>query len=189
MAVPERFSELNLLWDFLQVATRLEDDLGVKVQEVHFPELRYSFQIWDTYMGLSDKEGKVGPHDSLILMSALMSVGINWTADNVYRGRKDERIQGKRALVAFSVQDTESINPVKESRLSNLFSPQPTVTHTLQSPMAKHQGLSWVLKCFLPSASSGVRCIDGGLRTSSVACVGAAEVDVGKVWAYYGCYW
>lgn len=40
---------------------RLEEDLGVKVQEVHFPELHYSFQIWDTYMGLPDKEGKVGP--------------------------------------------------------------------------------------------------------------------------------
>lgn len=38
----------------------LEEDLGVKVQEVQFPELRYSFQIWDTYMGLSDKKGKVG---------------------------------------------------------------------------------------------------------------------------------
>lgn len=40
---------------------RLEADLGVKVQEVHFPELRYSFQIWDAYMGLSDREGNVGP--------------------------------------------------------------------------------------------------------------------------------
>lgn len=41
-----------------KVAERLEADLGVKVQEVHFPELRYSFQIWDTYMVLPDKEGK-----------------------------------------------------------------------------------------------------------------------------------
>uniref|UniRef100_A0A669CAK0 Fatty acid amide hydrolase 2b n=1 Tax=Oreochromis niloticus TaxID=8128 RepID=A0A669CAK0_ORENI len=41
-----------------KVAERLEADLGVKVQEVHFPELHYSFQIWDTYMVLPDKEGK-----------------------------------------------------------------------------------------------------------------------------------
>ncbi|KAM8746842.1 fatty-acid amide hydrolase 2-B [Acanthopagrus schlegelii] len=41
-----------------KVVQHLEEDLGVKVQEVQFPELRYSFQIWDTYMGLSDKEGK-----------------------------------------------------------------------------------------------------------------------------------
>lgn len=43
------------------MAQRLEADLGVTVQEVHFPEFRYGFQIWDTYMGLPDKEGKVGP--------------------------------------------------------------------------------------------------------------------------------
>ncbi|XP_022619857.1 fatty-acid amide hydrolase 2 [Seriola dumerili] len=41
-----------------KVVERLEADLGVKVQEVHLPELRYGFQIWDTYMGLPDKEGK-----------------------------------------------------------------------------------------------------------------------------------
>ncbi|XP_068164378.1 fatty-acid amide hydrolase 2-A-like [Antennarius striatus] len=41
-----------------KVVERLQADLGVKVQEVRFPELRYSFQIWDAYMGLPDKEGK-----------------------------------------------------------------------------------------------------------------------------------
>ncbi|XP_035473480.1 fatty-acid amide hydrolase 2-B [Scophthalmus maximus] len=41
-----------------KVVERLEADLGVQVEEVHFPELRYGFQIWDTYMGLPDKEGK-----------------------------------------------------------------------------------------------------------------------------------
>ncbi|XP_068611735.1 fatty-acid amide hydrolase 2-A-like [Brachionichthys hirsutus] len=41
-----------------KVVERLEADLGVEVREVRFPELRYSFQIWDTYMGLPDKEGK-----------------------------------------------------------------------------------------------------------------------------------
>lgn len=52
--------------DVLQVVERLEADLGVTVQEVHFPELRYSFQIWSTYMGLPDKEGNVGPPANLI---------------------------------------------------------------------------------------------------------------------------
>lgn len=45
--------------DVLQVVQCLEVELGVKVQEVHFPELRHSFQIWSTYMGLPDKEGNV----------------------------------------------------------------------------------------------------------------------------------
>ncbi|XP_061525104.1 fatty-acid amide hydrolase 2-B [Phycodurus eques] len=41
-----------------KVAERLEADLGVSIQEARFPELRYSFRIWDAYMGLPDKEGK-----------------------------------------------------------------------------------------------------------------------------------
>ncbi|KAM6959622.1 fatty-acid amide hydrolase 2-A-like [Tautogolabrus adspersus] len=41
-----------------KVVERLEEDLGVKVEEVHFPELRYSIQIWLTYMGLPDNNGK-----------------------------------------------------------------------------------------------------------------------------------
>ncbi|KAL0970165.1 hypothetical protein UPYG_G00238270 [Umbra pygmaea] len=41
-----------------RVVERLEADLGVKVQEVHLPGLKYSFQIWNTFMGLPDKDGK-----------------------------------------------------------------------------------------------------------------------------------
>ncbi|CAG5959788.1 unnamed protein product [Menidia menidia] len=41
-----------------RVVQRLEADLGVKVQQVALPRLRYSFQIWDTYMSLPDKDGK-----------------------------------------------------------------------------------------------------------------------------------
>ncbi|KAM9717992.1 fatty-acid amide hydrolase 2-B [Menidia menidia] len=41
-----------------KVVERLEADLGVKVQQVALPRLRYSFQIWDTYMSLPDKDGK-----------------------------------------------------------------------------------------------------------------------------------
>ena len=39
---------------------QLESDLGVRVEEVTFHELRYGFQIWNTYMGLPDNEGAVG---------------------------------------------------------------------------------------------------------------------------------
>lgn len=56
---------MNFFFFFLQVVEHLEADLGVKIQEVRFPELRYSFQIWDTYMGLPDEEGKVGLLDNL----------------------------------------------------------------------------------------------------------------------------
>uniref|UniRef100_UPI0037E8E1BE fatty-acid amide hydrolase 2-B n=1 Tax=Semicossyphus pulcher TaxID=241346 RepID=UPI0037E8E1BE len=41
-----------------KVVERLEADLGVKVEEVRFPELRNGFKIWNTYMGLPDKDGK-----------------------------------------------------------------------------------------------------------------------------------
>ncbi|XP_053199330.1 fatty-acid amide hydrolase 2-B [Scomber japonicus] len=41
-----------------QVVQRLEADIGVKVEEIQLPGLQYSFQIWDAYMGLPDKDGK-----------------------------------------------------------------------------------------------------------------------------------
>ncbi|XP_041925832.1 fatty-acid amide hydrolase 2-A-like [Alosa sapidissima] len=41
-----------------QVVERLEADLGVKVQELRLPELKYGYQIWETFMGLPDKDGK-----------------------------------------------------------------------------------------------------------------------------------
>ncbi|KAM6949052.1 fatty-acid amide hydrolase 2-B [Aplochiton taeniatus] len=41
-----------------RVVERLEADLGVKVQEMRLSGLKYSFQIWDTYMDLPDNEGR-----------------------------------------------------------------------------------------------------------------------------------
>ncbi|KAL2079276.1 hypothetical protein ACEWY4_025020 [Coilia grayii] len=41
-----------------QVVEHLESDLGVKVQELHVPELKYGYQIWEVFMGLPDKDGK-----------------------------------------------------------------------------------------------------------------------------------
>lgn len=62
---------MNSSFDLLQVVERLEADLGVKVQKVRLPELRYGFQIWDEFMVLPDKEGKVGLHDTLTQTCAL----------------------------------------------------------------------------------------------------------------------
>lgn len=38
---------------------RIEADLGVKVKEMSFPQLKYSSEIWETCMDLPDKDGKV----------------------------------------------------------------------------------------------------------------------------------
>ncbi|XP_061108104.1 fatty-acid amide hydrolase 2-B [Conger conger] len=41
-----------------RVVEHLETDLGVKVQELRFPQLKYSFQIWSDFMSLPDQDGK-----------------------------------------------------------------------------------------------------------------------------------
>ncbi|XP_064193916.1 fatty-acid amide hydrolase 2-A-like [Anguilla rostrata] len=41
-----------------KVVERLETDLGVKVQKLQLPQLRYSFQIWGALMGAPGKDGK-----------------------------------------------------------------------------------------------------------------------------------
>ncbi|XP_062305828.1 fatty-acid amide hydrolase 2-B [Osmerus eperlanus] len=41
-----------------KVVEHLEADLGVRVQEVRLDGLKYSFQIWNTFMNLPDHEGK-----------------------------------------------------------------------------------------------------------------------------------
>lgn len=41
-----------------KVVEHLEADLGVKVKEVRFPDLKYSMDIWTTFMYLPDNEGK-----------------------------------------------------------------------------------------------------------------------------------
>ncbi|XP_042566409.1 LOW QUALITY PROTEIN: fatty-acid amide hydrolase 2-B [Clupea harengus] len=41
-----------------QVVEHLEADLGVRVQELRLPELKYGHPIWELFMGLPDKDGK-----------------------------------------------------------------------------------------------------------------------------------
>jgi len=55
----------------LQVAARLEADLGVTVKEVSFPQLKNSFQIWDTFLALPDKDGKVCSAISYLIFSII----------------------------------------------------------------------------------------------------------------------
>ncbi|XP_020793439.1 fatty-acid amide hydrolase 2-B isoform X2 [Boleophthalmus pectinirostris] len=42
-----------------KVVERLEADLGVKVEEVHFPDLKHSYDMWFVSMSLPDQEGKL----------------------------------------------------------------------------------------------------------------------------------
>lgn len=55
----KRNAEAIACFSCLQVIQQLETDLGVKVKEMSFPQLKYSYQIWDTCMALPDKDGKV----------------------------------------------------------------------------------------------------------------------------------
>ncbi|KAJ8342042.1 hypothetical protein SKAU_G00319700 [Synaphobranchus kaupii] len=41
-----------------EVVERLEADLGVKVEQLRIPQLRYSFQIWGALMGAPGRDGK-----------------------------------------------------------------------------------------------------------------------------------
>ncbi|KAI1888381.1 hypothetical protein AGOR_G00184550 [Albula goreensis] len=50
--------ETELIQIQRKVVEHLEADLGVKVQELSFPQLKHSYQIWDTLMALPDKDGK-----------------------------------------------------------------------------------------------------------------------------------
>lgn len=54
------------------MAARLEADLGVTVKEVSFPQLKYSFQIWDTFLALPDKDGKVCSTISYLIFSIII---------------------------------------------------------------------------------------------------------------------
>lgn len=50
-----------------KVVERLEADLGVKVEEVHFPDLKHTFDMWFCCMGLPDSEGKMPTTYSTLL--------------------------------------------------------------------------------------------------------------------------
>ncbi|XP_055055856.2 fatty-acid amide hydrolase 2-B [Misgurnus anguillicaudatus] len=60
-----------------RVVARLEADLGVTVKEVSFPQLKYAFQIWDTFLALPDREGKP-PRPFVELMADGGSVWLIW---------------------------------------------------------------------------------------------------------------
>ncbi|XP_056589718.1 fatty-acid amide hydrolase 2-A [Triplophysa dalaica] len=51
--------DVELLQAQKRVVKRIEADLGVKVQELFIPQLKYSFQIWGTMMSSPGKDGKL----------------------------------------------------------------------------------------------------------------------------------
>ncbi|KAK1797260.1 hypothetical protein P4O66_008634, partial [Electrophorus voltai] len=51
-----------------KVVRQLEEDLGVRVKDISFPQLKYSYQIFDTFLALPDKDGKP-PQSFVELMS------------------------------------------------------------------------------------------------------------------------
>lgn len=50
-----------------KVVERLETDLGVTVEEVHFPELKDTYDMWFVSMSLPDSEGKMPTSFSVLL--------------------------------------------------------------------------------------------------------------------------
>ena len=101
---------------------RLEADLGVTVQEVRFPELRYGFQIWDTYMGLPDKEGNVGRPDAQQRVPACTSVQSRvFFISFPDRRKKRNRKNGRETLELCWCQDSlsnETCFTVRAGRVS-----------------------------------------------------------------------
>lgn len=74
-----------------RVAARLEADLGVTVQEVNFPQLKYSYQIWDTFLALPDKDGKP-PEAFVELMADGGSVWPVWELIKRIFGRSEHTV-------------------------------------------------------------------------------------------------
>ncbi|XP_042583298.1 fatty-acid amide hydrolase 2-B [Cyprinus carpio] len=74
-----------------RVAARLEADLGVTVKEVSFPQLKYSFQIWDTFLALPDKDGKP-PQPFVELMADGGSVWPFWELIKRIFGRSEHTV-------------------------------------------------------------------------------------------------
>uniref|UniRef100_A0A671P234 Fatty acid amide hydrolase 2b n=1 Tax=Sinocyclocheilus anshuiensis TaxID=1608454 RepID=A0A671P234_9TELE len=73
-----------------KVAARLEADLGVTVKEVSFSQLKYSFQIWDTFLALPDKDSKP-PQPFVELMADGGSVWPIWELIKRIFGRSGAR--------------------------------------------------------------------------------------------------
>lgn len=92
-----------------KVVQRLEDDLGVKVQEVQFPALQYGFQIWNTYMGLPDKEGNPPYSMSVLLGEPGRPVWPLWELLKTMFGKSDH------TMAAIALAMFEKLSPSKPS--------------------------------------------------------------------------
>ncbi|XP_060781137.1 fatty-acid amide hydrolase 2-B [Neoarius graeffei] len=74
-----------------KVIQQLETDLGVKVKEMSFPQLKYSYQIWDTCMALPDKDGKP-PQPFVELMAEGSTVWPVWELIKWIFGKSDHTL-------------------------------------------------------------------------------------------------
>ncbi|XP_043100043.1 fatty-acid amide hydrolase 2-B isoform X1 [Puntigrus tetrazona] len=74
-----------------RVAARLEADLGVTVKKVSFPQLKYSFEIWNTFLALPDKDGKP-PEPFVELMADGGSVWPFWELIKRIFGRSEHTV-------------------------------------------------------------------------------------------------
>ncbi|XP_056604586.1 fatty-acid amide hydrolase 2-B [Triplophysa dalaica] len=74
-----------------RVVASFEADLGVTVKQVSFPQLKYAFQIWDTFLALPDKDGK--PCTPFVeLMAEGRSVWLVWEVIKRIFGRSEHTV-------------------------------------------------------------------------------------------------
>ncbi|KAJ8008476.1 hypothetical protein DPEC_G00105210 [Dallia pectoralis] len=91
-----------------KVVERLEADLGVKVQEVFLPGLKYGFQIWNTYMGLPDKDGKPPTPFSVLFGEPGRPLWPLWEVARWMMGRSPHTMA---AIVLSLIEMTNSSKP------------------------------------------------------------------------------
>ncbi|XP_068164380.1 fatty-acid amide hydrolase 2-B-like [Antennarius striatus] len=131
-----------------KVVERLEADLGVKVQEVRLPELRHSFQIWDTYMGLPDKEGKPPHHIVELMGEPGRPVWPLWELLKRMVGKSEHTVAAigmalfeklKSKPSSFAIQQKEKLQKEMEDMLGNdgviLYPPNPRVAPKHHHPL------------------------------------------------------
>uniref|UniRef100_A0AAQ6A0W2 Amidase domain-containing protein n=1 Tax=Amphiprion ocellaris TaxID=80972 RepID=A0AAQ6A0W2_AMPOC len=100
-----------------KVVRRLEADFGVKVQEVQFPELRYGFQIWDTYMGLPDKEGKPPKPFAELMGEPGRPAWPVWELLKWMIGKSEHTLAGAIKSSSFIIQQKEKLQKEVEELL------------------------------------------------------------------------
>ncbi|XP_068164379.1 fatty-acid amide hydrolase 2-A-like [Antennarius striatus] len=131
-----------------KVVERLETDLGVKVQEVRLLELRYSPQIWESYMNLPDKEGKPPQTIAKLMGEPGRPVWPLWELLKRIVGKSEHTMAAivvallekfKSKPSSFAIQQKEKLQKKIEDMLGNdgviLYPPQPRVAPKHHHPL------------------------------------------------------